>query len=324
MKDYYTIKKVSNSSLSWFQVSPKYFRMMLDKEIEEENQFIYEKGEIVHSYILEPTDFDKNYVFLDYETPKSAQQKSFCETFARAKKGTKDEKLIKAYKESYSTKENDDKILEKSNELAETYKKYIQSIKLSTIKKVLSISMKNKLEEIKEKLMNHRITKDLLYNEQYNIFGNTEELIVNNEMPIYWSYPNNIECKSMLDRLIIDHKNKKIILVDLKTTSSFKDFKEKFIDYKYFRQMAFYWLALKSYFTENKINGFNDYTKETYIITINMKEPTEVKVYSVTEKTLSLGLDEIESIMKQLKWHFDNDLWDYPMNYYEGKGIEEI
>ena len=30
MKDYYKIKKVSNSSLSWFQNSPKYFKLMFD------------------------------------------------------------------------------------------------------------------------------------------------------------------------------------------------------------------------------------------------------------------------------------------------------
>jgi len=324
MKDYYTIKRVSNSSLSWFQVSPKYFKMMLDKEIEEENAFIFEKGEMVHAFILEPKEFDKNYVFLDYESPKSQQQKDFCDHVARYKDKVNPDLLLRAYKDAYSSKEKDEILLEKAEKLANQFKDYIKSIKLSTVKKVLPKSMQVKLAEIKEKIIDHRIARELLFNEQNETFGNTEELFISNELPILWLFPNGVECKSMLDRIIIDHKNKVIKLVDLKTTSSFKEFREKFNNYSYYRQMAFYWLAIKSYFKESNLNGFDDYKKETYVICINMKEPTEIKVYSVKENTLGRGLDEIELLMKQLKWHFDNNKWDYPMYYYEGKGIEDI
>lgn len=324
MKDYYKIKRVSNSSLSWLQVSPKYFKMMLDKEIEEENAFIFEKGEMVHCFILEPKEFDKNYVFLDYDAPKSQQQKDFCDHVARYKDKNKSNLLIRAYKESYSTKESDEKVLEKAKLLANQFKDYIKSIKLSTVKKVLSNNMKNKLDEIKIKLMDHKIARELLFDKEEWMYSSSNEVDTHNEFPIMWTYPGGVDCKSMLDRIIIDHANKIIKIVDLKTTSSFKEFREKFNDYSYYRQMAFYWLAIKSYFKESNLQGFDDYKKETYVIAINMKEPTEVKVYSVQDHTLNRGLDDIELLMKQLKWHFDNDLWDYPMSYYEGAGVEEI
>src|SRR4030042_1107675 len=167
MKEYYKVKRVSNTSLSWFQKSPKYFKLMLDKEMEEETKGFFEKGEQIHQYILEPEEFDKNYMFLDYETPKSPQQKSFCETFARAKKGAKNEKLVSAYKNAYTTKESDDKILEKANELAKTYENYIKFIKLSPMYVgILSNMMRNQLNESRTKALEHEKAKELLYNEE--------------------------------------------------------------------------------------------------------------------------------------------------------------
>lgn len=324
MKEYYNVKKVSNSSLSWFQISPKYFRMMLDKEINEDDKsYIFEKGEMVHSFLLEPEEFERNYTFLDYETPKSQQQKDFCDKIARFKKGSREERLLRAYKEAYITKESDDKVLEKAQILEKQFKDYIKSIKLSTkFKKVLSVSMYNKLSDIKVKVFDHKIARELLSNEQNSLFGNNEKLFIKNEFEIYWEFMG-IECKSMLDRIVIDHENKVIKLIDLKTTSSFGDFTTKFYEYKYYRQVTFYWFALYHYFMNIGINP-DEYKKETYVIAINMQEPTEVKVFEISEKTMTEGENEIIDVFNKLVWHFKNNLWDYPEYYYEGKGTEII
>lgn len=326
MKDYYKIKKVSNSSLSWFQNSPKYFKLMLDKVIEEETKSFYEKGEQIHQYILEPEEFDKNYIFLDYETPKSSQQKAFCETYARAKKGTEDEKLLKAYKDAYTTKEIDTKILEKAVELEKTYTSYIKYIKLSPIYiSILPNSMRNLLNESRKTLLEHEKGKDLMYNEQHSIFGNTDSLFIANEFEIQWIHPTGVECKSLIDRIIIDHENKKVTLVDLKTSSHLPEFKDKFIEYKYYRQMAFYWMAIYWYFKNILIDkDINEYNKETFIVAIGIKDPIEIKVFEITEPTLNKGLEEIDPLMNQLEWHFKEDKWDHTQLYYEGKTTEKL
>jgi len=119
MKNYYDVKAVSNSSLSWLKDgSPKYFKMKLDGLIKEEKKTYYEKGQQIHMYILEPEEFDKEYIFLNYEKPRSAQQKDFCEKYARLRKGKKNEKLVEAYKHAYTTKETEEKILEKASQSA--------------------------------------------------------------------------------------------------------------------------------------------------------------------------------------------------------------
>lgn len=323
MKDYYKEPRISNSSLSYFQISPRYYKDKLDGIVDEVTPSYFLKGQQTHMYILEPLEFDNFYTFFDYDTPKSSQQKEFCETYARKRKGTKDEKLIEAYKKAYTTKESDEKILEKATTLAKDYQNYIKYIKLSPVKEVLSNSVQNILSATKSKILDHKKAKELMYNETNELFGNNDKLFVQNELAIYWEYPGlNLPCKSMLDRLIIDHEKKEIYMVDLKTTSHMSEFKDKAKEYKYHRQLAFYWMALEWYFKNELKLDSKEYTAYTYIVAVTSREPVEVKVFKVMEPTLNDGFKEIEELMPLLKWHYDNDQWDYTKSYYEGAGFE--
>jgi len=324
MKDYYKDKRISNSSLSWFQTSPRYFKDMFDNTIEEESKPYFEKGQQVHMFILEPDEFEKEYTFMDYDPPKSAQQKAFCEKVARLKKGTKDEQLIRAYKDIYSTKESDDKILEKAKVLEKDYKDFIKFTKLNPhVIKVLPTAVLKQLEESKIKVLEHKVARNIVFSEEHKLFGDSDKLFIKNEFAIQWEYPKlGLSCKSMLDRIIIDHERKEISIVDLKTTSNLPEFKDKAKEYRYHRQMAFYWMAVTWYITNELKLNIADYTKNTYIVAISTKGPVAVKVFKVLESTLLDGLKEIEQVMPELKWHFDNNLWDYTRLYYEGEGLE--
>jgi len=326
MKDYYKIKKVSNSSLSWLQQSAKYFKLKFNEELKDEFEPNYlKKGRYIHEYILEPKEFDKHYIFLDYDIPRSKQQKDFCESFARLKKGDKDEKLLKAYNKAYSTKESDGKIIEKATKLEKDFKDYIKYIRIKhNYKSILPYTELLRLNEIRSNLLDHKKANELLYNEKHNTFGNSDELFIKNEFQIEWEHSLNIECKSMLDRIVIDHDKKIIQLIDLKTSFNIYEFKESFDKYQYYRQMAFYWLALIWYF-KNKLHlNITDYTKETYIIAISTTALSEIKVFKILEQQLNNGLSEINRLMTNLSWHFENNKWDYPKSYYIGEGIETI
>ena len=326
MKDYYDIKKVSNSSLSWFQISAKFFKLKLDKELEEEKEPSYfRKGRHIHEYLLEPKEFDKHFTFLDYNIPRSKQQKDFCESYARQRKDSTNDKLLRAYNKAYSTKDTDEKIIKKAKILEKDFQDYIKYIKIKPLYvEILSNSELLKLNEIRTEVLAHKKAKDLLYNEIHNTFGNSDKLFIQNELQIQWKHLLNTECKSMLDRIIIDHEKKTIQLIDLKTTSNLSEFKESFEKFKYYRQMAFYWLALHWYF-ENELHlNINEYKNETYIIAISTIKPTEIKVFKISNKQLANGFNEIDRLMIELSWHFKNDKWDYSKSYYEGEGIETI
>ncbi len=326
MKDYYSVKAVSNSSLSWFLESPKTFKMQMDGEIENEKKDYFDKGQQIHMYILEPEEFEKEYAFLDYDTPKSAQQKLFCEKCAYLKNGTKNEQLIKAYRSAYTTKEQDDKVLHKAKDLAKRFSEYIKFIKLSKVKKaIVSNSWMEVLDQIKTNTREHKKARELLYNDEHVVFGNSDKLFIQNEFAIYWTYTNGLECKSMLDRFIIDYENKVVRIVDVKTTLSVPDFRESIDKYSYHRQMAFYWLAVYWYFkNELKIPLDETWKKETYIIAVGKKTPNDVKVFEFTDTKLNEGFDMIEPIMEQLKWHYDTNNWDHDIRYYHDVLVERV
>ena len=329
MKDYYKEKRVSNSSLTWFQHSPKYFKLMLDGDIKEAGKTYFEYGQQVHMYILEPKEFDNEYLILDYTTPKSQQQKLFCEKYSAYRKGLKDEKLLRAYKEAYTTKETDDKILVKAKTLEKDLSEFIKYTKLKhKYTKILSGSTLYKLNESKGSVLNHKKARELTFNEDHSTFGNNDKLFIQNEFQINWEWSkqgyDKLPCKSLIDRLVINHENKVIQLVDLKTTSHLSTFVDAFREYKYYRQLAFYWMAITWYFKNELKLNIDEYEKETYIVAISSREPIETVVFKVQDKQLTDGLNEIDNIMHNLEWHWTNDKWDYSRLYYEGEGIKLI
>jgi len=120
----------------------------------------------------------------------------------------------------------------------------------------------------------------------------------------------------MLDRLVIDYENKKVQIVDLKTSAHLYSFKEKVDEYSYHRQLAFYWMAIHWYFKNTLKISLDDWVKETYIVAVGSVLPYEVKVFEVTDRKLNEGATEIMGLMDALKWHFDNDAWDHDILYY--------
>lgn len=314
-KEYYGEKRVSNSSLKWFETSPLFFRKMLDKEIEQETKRYFEIGKKIHMKLLEPDEFTKNYLYLEFDTPKSENQKKFCEDYLTYSSRKSDDKLIYAYKNNYTTdKLSDEKILEKATDLKKGLSKYLTYLrKRSEVKDILTYTDNTLINELESIVKLHQAASSLLYlKEEDKMNKDIEEY---NEKVIFFDFLG-VQCKSMLDRIVIDHKNKTVHLIDIKTTSNLGDFAHSFEEFNYYRQMAFYWSAILSEFK------VNDYNKQTYIVALQKGDLPECRVFNIQESWLSKGLDEIEKILPQIKWHFDNNLWDHRKEYYENYGIE--
>lgn len=326
-QDYYAIKAISATSLKWFETSPKYFKAMLDKEIEQETLSWLEKGKQIHMYLLEPEEFKKNYTYLEFDVPKSAQQQKFCEDFIKSPKKKVDERAVDAYEKNYKTeKQSKEAVLKAALQLKEDLSRYITYLKKRTeYKDVLTRSMWQLLKDIDIAVGNHNLAKELLTIEQKYPEGNLPEwLEIYNEFEILWQYPKlNLDCKSALDRLVINHQDKVIELIDIKTTSNLSDFKSSFDDYKYYRQLAFYWLAV-GYWLKSKGIDYTEYKCNTKIIAIQIKDLVECKVFEISEGHLNVGLTEIESVMSKLHWHFTNDKWDHSKDYYDNNGLEYL
>jgi len=320
-KEYYSKFAVSNSSLSWFQQSPKYFIAQLNGEIKDETPRTYfELGRQIHMRVLETEDFFKTYAYVDVDLPSSKQQKEFAKKYLDSKLKTKEEKSVEAYTETYTTKgKSDAKIQEIALETYGKLSRYIDYLERTVDAKViLPWNTWQLINGCAKEMLNHKACSSMLVDDP---FGNIESY---NELPIFWEW-KGVKCKSMLDRVVIDHDNKVIKLIDVKTTSNIYGFGKSFAKFGYYRQCAYYWLALKYWIDNNTEYNIEDYTQETYILATNKDEQVpEVRVFQVEEYQLLDGINEIEELMPLIKWHFDNDKWDHDKEYYEGNGIVKI
>ena len=330
-KQYYKEKRISSSSLSYFEQSPLLFKKFLDSEIERESTRYLDRGIQIHMAILEPEEFKKNFTTVNFETPSSAQQKQFCEDYInlydkdfedQSSSKTEYDKLIllTAYKNNYKTAGKDEKILRDAKTLKNKLIKYIEYLqKRKTFKDILSWPDWQRISGLKEGIAKHKLAKELLMTDELD----TREL--HNELVIFWDDPiHNLPCKSMIDKLVIDHEKKEIILIDLKTANTFKKFRDRCREFNYFRQLAFYWNAITWWFLNELKKEIADYTKTTYIIALKTTDDPEVKVIKIDEPDLMDGWISMQSLIGEIAWHWENDKWDYSRAYYVGDGYDKI
>lgn len=321
---YEDLTRISNSNIGWFlKKGPRYLKEMLDGKEGLKASFL-DKGTMIHEYILQPEEFWKDYIILDFAVPKVKQQKDLLEFYANAKMvdplASEDDILLMSYNSAYSNNKSIDKRIQEAKELVELYQNYIEYFRNKDSKKVISFADLNMLKTIKKNMEEHKKANELLFN-----YPETFE--VHNEFHINWEYPNasslgDLPCKSLLDRVMIDHTNKKIILVDIKTTADVYNFKHSVEEFDYCRQLAYYWLAIHWYFKNELKLNIEEYEYETYIVAVQSHDGYEVRVFKFNSKAIEERLVTIDYAIKRIAWHKNNNLWDHMKEYYDEDGAE--
>lgn len=313
--------RISNSAIGWFlKKGPRFYRNMIDGKEEGLKLPQLERGTMIHEYILQPEDFWNDYVILDYEVPKVKQQKDFCEIYANSLELIEDDKKIAAYKSAYSNSKSSEIVLKEATKLCNRYADYIKALQSKKDnRKVISFADLNILKNIKNNIDNHKKAKELL--EDIPGVESHNEFHINWELPVDdWIAP----CKSLLDRCIFDHINKKITLIDLKTTSDVYNFKHSVEEFDYYRQITYYLLAISWYMKDQGID-ISDYDCEAYIIAIQTNGNNEVRVFNMfNELELDSRKDLIVKALTELSYHYQTGNWDHTRKYYENDGIEEL
>ncbi len=323
---YEDLTRISNSNIGWFlKKGPRYLKEMLDGKEGLKASFL-DKGTMIHEYILQPEEFWKDYIILDFAVPKVKQQKDLLEFYSTARLvdpfASEDNILLKSYEAAYNNNKSKEKKIQEAKELVELYQNYIEYFRNKDSKKVISFADFNMVKAIKKNMEDHKKANELL-------FKYPETFEVHNEFHINWEYPNastlgDLPCKSLLDRVMIDHTNKKIILVDIKTTADIYNFKHSIEEFDYCRQLAYYWLAIHWYFKNELKLNIEEYEYETYIIAVQSHDGYEVRVFKFNPETIEERLVTIDYAIKRIAWHKNNDLWDHMKEYYDEDGAEMI
>lgn len=342
---YEDLTRISNSNIGWFlQKGPAYLHKMLTDPPPEEKNSVLERGTMIHMYLLQPEEFQKTYVVWDKSRPTSAQQEKFCQALSNTVEIEPDKAVLSAYKEAYSTAgKSEDKMLSEGLKIASTLKDYIDFLKLNDGRIMISPSDAKMLEKIRNNVESHKLAKRLLW--PY-LNGVTPEKIINDDIKNYhefhinWEYSTlykvdigqnetekglyEIQCKSLLDSLTLDFKNKVYTIMDLKTTAKLWHFEDSIEMYDYCRQLMYYTMAVEWYLENELHENPDDWTGKWYITGIDTTGSNEIRVFEIEERDIYNRLLIVENALDLIAWHQMNDKWEHSRAYYEGDGSETL
>ena len=340
---YYEDKtRISNSNIGWFlQKGPAYLHKMLTEDVPEEKNRVLERGTMIHEYILQPEEFQKDYVVWNKSRPFSAQQEKFCQALASSVEIEPNRAILSAYKEAYSTAgKSEDKMLSEGLKIASTMKDYIDFLKSDDKRLMISPSEFKMLEKVRLNIGAHKAANAIVWpgnkgwKDSYSIGAtfNTAKKTFYHEFHINWEWygdePNedyhHVSCKSLLDGLSLDYKNKKAIIYDLKTTAKLWHFEESIDMYDYLRQLAYYTMAVKWYLKDEMKEDPEKWDFDYYIIGIDTTGTSEIRVFRIEPYMVQSRNDVIHDALRAIFWHQATDKWEHSREYYEGDGSESL
>ena len=335
---YEDLSRISNSNIGWFlQKGPAFLHKMLTDPPPEDKNPVLERGTLIHMYLLQPEEFRNTYVVWDKSRPTSAQQEKFCQELVSSVEIEPNKAILSAYKEAYSTKgKSEDSMLSEGLKIASTLKDYISYLKDPERKQMISPSEYQMLKKIRSNVEAHKLAWKLLRN--VDDAAELTDLEAHHEFHINWEWEMLLEhsgdenppeflhvsCKSLLDSLTLDSKNKKATIMDLKTTAKLWHFEDSIEMYDYCRQVAYYKKAVQWYLQNERNEDFAKWTFEYYIIGIDTTGSNEIRVFKIEESSVQSRMLTINKALCDICWHQQNNKWEHSREYYEGDGSETL
>tara|TARA_B100001093_G_scaffold514357_1_gene588218 strand:+ start:238 stop:1218 length:981 start_codon:yes stop_codon:yes gene_type:complete len=317
-QNYYANESISNSDLTQLKLSPRRFIMRKQQEMQTKSAAM-ELGTLIHKFTLEPDKF----IIADVEPVTGKMGEYIQAYFELEKSGVEEDKIAEMayahaqYKASYSKPETILKSFKKKEENI----KYYEFLKKADGKIALGQKDKQVIDGCCTSLRAHVVSNRLLFSSP------NEDAETFNELEVYFNL-HNVECKSKLDRLIVDHKNKTVTVVDLKTTSNqvygtctplhaktgilLRDwhttgFMYSCLQYSYYRQLAFY--------TQAAIAKYPKYKVESFIVAVDTKGSYDVAVYRLPSEWIEEGNSEIQCLLSEYKHYKESNSWSVKQGY---------
>lgn len=326
---YEDVTRLSNSNIGWFlNKGPAFLHKMLSGQGEEEKSAALTRGTMIHEYLLQPEEFQKDYVVWNKSRPASVQEEMFCQALADSIEIEPNKALLSAYKAAYSTSgKSEEKVLSEASKKASALKDYIDFKKSGDKREMISTYQSIQLATIATNISRHKAACKLLKP------ADNEKVF--HEFHINWEYisykdNNDIDftcpCKSLLDSVTFDFDKKQIQLMDLKTTSHLNNFADAVNTYDYTRQLYYYTLALTWYIKNELKENPDDWKYSWYIIAID-SFTSDIRVFEFDEIQIYYEKDNIDRVfcaIRDIVWHMKNNLWEHSRAYYEGTGVETL
>lgn len=337
-KEYFDNPAVSQSDLCLLDASPKLYKEKLDglrKDILNAGQIF---GSAVDCLITDTEAFGEEfYVLVDnspsdsivsimwsvYKHFKEIKEDPPIETTGRFANAIIDAAEGINYGKNYKRETIISKVLDSGTQ-------YYLSLKEAEGKTTIRFDDYERVLSVVETLKTGKFTKNYILPVIPDVLPDDREVLY--QTPIYWKY-KDIDCKSLLDIIIVNHKDKTVKPVDIKTTSgSVYGFPDAFIKWRYYIQAAFYVEALKTYIKKD----FNKYKTLSFgFVVADQNNYNSPLIYELILPDIALGTigGSLSSgrkvkgwiqLLDDLQWHKKNNLWEYKREDYENKGVIKL
>ena len=337
-KEYRAVPMDSSSSLKEFSVDRKKYhkKYILGEKVEDDENKAATMGRVVECLLLEPEMFESRFHMSTCESAPTGLMNDFVEAlYKRTVEATdvfgevsrtfedisKDAYVDSGFKIKYEAVMN--KFIDSE---AQVYYDEIRIVRTKGLTVVTSNDMNN-AERIVNELRNNFVTRDvvnLVKSARYDVY---------NQYQVEGFDVLKLKCKSMMDKIVVDHEEKTLQIYDLKCTWSVENFYEEYYLYRRaYIQAYVYWQAG---LTILKDLGIEDYTLEypRFIVcdSTNYMNPL---IYTLTLEDMSDALigfthkgrtyPGVGQIVEDLQWAKDTDTWNISKTRYELGGVVNI
>lgn len=314
---YYEDKsRINNSAIGYYlNNGPMYLKNILDNTVDNKPTQAMEQGTMIHMMLLQPEEFNDKYVFVNFNIPKTPNQKKFCDEYVNSLEIDPVLAAISAYKASYKvSKQGDSKIASDAKELLSTFEDYIDIRKQTKDKIIVNDYDYMMLHKISNNVKSHIAACELI--------NPNNKFETHNEFHINWDY-DNIPCKALLDKCTFDNNNHVCYITDLKTTSHIYDFKSSIDTFDYLRQLCFYYMACSWYIKNIKEEDPKKWKFIFNIVAISTKDYV-IRVFSIPEDKVFSKKSIIDKALRDIYWHITTGKWEHYKEYYDNRGYETI
>jgi len=330
----------SSSSLKEFSMNRRKYqkKYILSEVVEDEDSKAAVTGRVVETLLLEPEEFDGRFYMSTCLSAPTGLMNEFVEALYRHTVNATDEmgNVTRSFedisKDAYTDsgfKIKYEAVLAKFvGSDAEIFYKEIREVRAKKLTVITTEDVTN-AERIVNELRTNSITADVV-----NLL-NSARYTVHNQFQIEGYSVDSHLFKSMLDKMIIDHSEKKIWIYDLKCTWSVENFLEEYYLYRRaYIQAYLYFHAVKSLTidSQSEVSGYDvQYPRFIVCDSTNYFSPL---IYTTDQSDMLNAYHGFEhkgrkypgvkQIIEDLKWALANDVWNISRENYINNGIVNL
>ena len=320
-EEFYADKKFcfSYSSLNKLLFSPSLFYkdyILKDREVRTDKHLV--EGKLVHCLLFEPENFDSKFNVMPGKIPTESLKKVLKDltlhTDAVTLADCADFVILDSLKSVnlyQSLKADEARLAKVRTEDNESYWKFLSNTSKDTIDQTT-------LDRSSEQVLVLKDKDDVM-----SLFNNKT---TDFELDDYETYAEKyLSCELIdlpfglhgyVDFYSVDHKEKRVVISDLKTTGkTISDFKETVDFYNYWLQASIYcklvWDSMKS--VENR----DDYTIEFKFVVID--KYNQAYVFDVSQDTLSGWAEGLGGVLKAADYHYKERNFTLPYEFLVNK-----